>query len=145
MTITAEAAGVLATILPIGLLLIGFEVRSVPSLLATTRAGTVTLWVLGALLVLALALGFFAEYLLVLSVMADAALPPTASSVVAWGFALVGQASFLLLLATLSEKLGISRRIGRRVNDRVYSSERRRARRVQYVDEHHPGWRDATD
>lgn len=145
MTISVESAGVLATILPIGLLIIGFEVRSVPSLLATSRTGTVFLWIGGALLVAALWLGFEAEKRLVMAVMTDTAIPAASSGWVVWGFSLVGDAAFLLLSLVLATKLGILQRIGRRANERVYGSERRRARLVRYVDKHHPGWRDATD
>lgn len=45
--ITSEGAGVVAQIIPLGLLIIGFEIRIVPKVIATGRAGSVLIWIQG--------------------------------------------------------------------------------------------------
>lgn len=143
MNIDIASVGVLATIMPIGLLVIGFEIRSVPSLVATGRGGTVLLWWLGTVLVLALFGGFFAEYRMILALLGGYSLGGLDVVLLRWSFALVGSASFLLLLASLGTKLGLDEKLGRRSNARTLKSPRRLARRMKYVEQHHPNWRDS--
>ena len=138
MTISNEAAVTLAQIIPVGLLIVGIEIRIVPRLVATGRAGTVMLWILGAGLVSALSLGFLAEYLLVRAIIEGTSLSTFSTVVANVGLGLLGWASFLLLFASLGEVLGLTDRIGRRARDKTASSPRRLSRQMRYIEDHHP-------
>lgn len=132
----------LATLIPIGLLLIGFEIRSVPTIVSTGTVGLVMLWISGAALVVALYAGFAAERILVIAVVTDTEVSVADTGWVVWGLYLLWYCVFVLLFLTLTERLGILRLIGKRANNRVYASERRLARRMQHIEKHHPGWRE---
>lgn len=143
MIIELDQIGVLATIMPVALLLVGFEVRSFPGLVATGRSGTISLWVLGAFVVAALAAGFLAEYRMVLALLDGVAVAGVDVHLVRIGFALVGMVSFWLLAGTLLFKLGVLQRLGTRARSRVEGSPRRLYRQVEYVEKHHPNWRES--
>ncbi len=143
MDIALSEVGVLSTIMPIGLLILGFEVRSMPSMVATGRSGTFSLWLLGRFLLLALVTGFFAEYRMVLALLASTDVVGFDVVIVRTGFFLVGMTSFWLLAGSLAHKLGLLERLGRRSARRTMSSPRRLARQIEYVEKHHPNWRDA--
>jgi hypothetical protein len=143
--ITAEGAGVIATIIPIGLLILGFEIQRAPELVATDRIGTFGLWLIGAVLLLGLVLGFVAEWALVQAVAAGECVTGIGAVLVWSSLWFVGAGSFLLLLGSLSERLGIMERMGRKARARITASERRLARSIAYVEKHHPSARRSED
>lgn len=136
--ISVETAGVIAAIIPVGLLILGVEIRGVESVVATSRAGTVTLWLLGAIFVLGLLLGFYSEYLLIRALLQDAPLGVFDTVVVHLGLYFLGFGSFLLLSYSMTMKLGIIERMGRRSHKQTLASPRRMWKKVDYVDKHHP-------
>lgn len=143
--ITAEGAGVIATIIPIGLLIIGFEIQRVPQFVATDWMGTAVLWITGLALLSALVLGFLAEATLIRAVAAGTCVTGFAAEVVWTALTFLGTGSFLLLLGSLADRLGILERVGRRANARTRRSPRRLARAVAYVEKHHPTSRSDSD
>lgn len=136
--ITAEGAGVIATVIPIGLIIIGFEIQRVPQFVATAMSATITLWVTGALLILGLILGFWSESLLLQAVAVQAPVPEVFVPVIWLALWLLAMGSFLLLLASLADRLGLLARLGRRAREATERSPRRLARQVRYVEKHHP-------
>lgn len=142
--ITAEGAGVIATIIPIGLLILGFEIQRAPALVATGWGGTVGLWIIGSILVLGLLLGFWAEWQLVRAVAANECVTGFAAGTIWTALWFVGAGSLVLLMGSLSHRLGIIERLGRRARTRVTNSPRRLARSIAYVEKHHPNWRDSS-
>lgn len=136
--ITAEGAGIIATIIPIGLLILGFEIQRSPELVATGKVGTVTLWTMGAVLVLGLVLGFVAEWMLVKAVAVSDGVTGFGAILVWTSLWFVGVGSFLLLLGSLAQRLGLIERVGRPARRRVVASPRRLARSIAYVEKHHP-------
>jgi|GEM_PF-4006621 hypothetical protein len=141
MSIAVDEVGVLATIMPVALLLVGFEVRAFPSLVATDKIGTVMLWCLGGLMTLALAMGFLAEWRMVQALLDGVGLTGGDVVLVRVGFWLIGMVSFWLLAGTLLFKLGVLQRLGGRAWQRTKTSPRRLSRQIDYVDKHHPNWR----
>lgn len=138
MGISVDAAGVLATIIPIGLLILGVEIRGVEPVVATARVATVALWLLGAVLLGGLVIGFVAEYILVGTLLSGEPVTPLGGLVVYVGLSLIGTGSFWLLLYSLASTLGIVERLGRRAAAGTMASPRRVARQVAYVRKHHP-------
>lgn len=145
MTISLTEVGVLATIMPIGLLIIGFEVRSIPPFVATGRSGTFLLWYTGAALMLSMGLGFWAETVLVSALIGGRDVSGFDVTIVQLGFWLVGMLSFLLLIGSLSFALGIPDRLARRALARTAKSPRRMAQQIAYVEKHHPSAGPADD
>ncbi|MEI3867790.1 hypothetical protein V6S02_11950 [Microbacterium sp. CCNWLW134] len=136
--ITATGAGVVATIIPIGLAIIGFEIRNVPKPYATHWMGAATIWVTGVILFAALLVGFFAEWLLILSATSGEDLGGFSAVVVWIALWLIGWGSFLLLLGSLMDHAGLLERIGRGARERTDRSPRRAARRDAYLQTHYP-------
>lgn len=135
--ITAEGAGIIATIIPIGLLIIGFEIRNVEPIYAASRSGTVMLWLLGALLLVSLWTGFSAEARLITAVAADEDIEGPSATLVWVALNLVGGMAFLVLAYSLTEKLGILDMVSRRAQRRLARSPRRLARTLDYIRAHH--------
>lgn len=137
--ITAEGAGVIATIIPIGLLIVGFEIQRVPKMVATGRSGTLGLWLLGAVFMLAVLMGFFAEWLLLESVAAWSEVEGPRATMVWVALWFIGLASLILLLASLADALGILDRLANRAMRRAARSPRRHFRQLSHAEEHHRG------
>lgn len=139
--ITADGAGIIATIIPIGLLVLGFEIQRVPTMVATDRVGTFALWCLGVIFLLGLGLGFVAEWILIRAVASWIPVGEIESVVVWAGLWFLGSGSFILLLTSMSERLGLIDMIGRKARARTTSSPRRWARQITYIEKHHPSVR----
>lgn len=140
--ITADGAGVIATIIPIALLIIGFEIQRVPQFVATHWFGTATLWSTGIALFTALLLGFFAEASLIRAVAAGDSITGFAADFVWVALYFLAAGSLLLLVGSLADRLGVLERLGRRAQSRASRSPRRAARAAAYIEEHHPSPRE---
>lgn len=139
--ITADGAGVIATIIPIALLIIGFEIQRVPQFVAADRIGTAVLWATGLALFGALVLGFLAEATLIRAVAAGKGITGFAAEFIWTALYLLAAGSFLLLMGSLADRLGVLDRVARRAQARSERSPRRAARKVAYIEEHHPSAR----
>ncbi|KAA9133721.1 hypothetical protein [Microbacterium caowuchunii] len=139
--ISIDGAALIATIIPIALLVVGLEIQRVPTMYATGRGGTVGLWIVGAILVLGLVLGFLAEYLCIAAVATGAPLNVVDSRIVWAGLYFLGLGAGFLLAASLLDRLGLLERLGTKAHRRRAASPRRTARMLEYVDTHHPSSR----
>lgn len=135
--ITAEGAGIIATIIPIALLIIGLEIRNVEPIYAASRSGTVFLWLLGVLLLASLWTGFSAEARLITAIAADEDIEESSAIFIWVALNLVGGMAFLVLAYSLTEKLGILDMVSRRAQSRLERSPRRLARTLDYIRAHH--------
>lgn len=135
--ISAEGAGVIATVIPIGLLIVGLEIQRVPGMLATGKAGSFLLWLFGALMITSLGSGFLAEVSLIVAVAAWEPLVGAHAVIVWTALALLGISAWILLLTSLADRLGLLEALGRRARERVNASPRRKSRQDEYIRTHH--------
>lgn len=143
--ISMDGAALIATVIPVALLVVGFEIQRAPTLYGATRGGTVGLWVIGVILVLGLTLGFVAERHCLVAVATHTPLN-VVESVVTWlALYLLGIGAFLLLMASLLDRLGVLDKLGERHSRRVTASPRRWERQRTYIRDHHPSARDLED
>lgn len=138
--ISLDGAALIATVIPVAMLVVGFEIQRAPVIYATGRAGMAMLWVLGFVLAGGLFLGFWAEWYCITAVAASE--PPSAvNSVIVWcALYLLGVGAMLLMLGSLLSKLGVLDKMSGR--SEKWKSPRRAARMLKYIDEHHPSSRE---
>lgn len=142
MTLTVEGVSLIATVIPIALLVIGFEINRTPEILAVAREGSRALLVLGILHMAALLLGLLAESVCVISVATGAPLKAWEVVVVAIACQLLLMSAGVLLFLSLANRIGYLDWIARKATTRRQASPRRKARADSYLDEHHPNWRE---
>lgn len=105
--ITAEGAGVLATIIPIGLLIVGFEVRSASVSNDSDALSVVSRWYLTILFGLGLLLGFAAEGILVVAVASSSSVEGLQAATVWAGLIVLGSGSFALMGSSIVSSVGL--------------------------------------
>lgn len=137
-----DGAGLIATIIPIALLVISFEIHRAPTIYGATVGGTVALWFLGAVFVAGVGLGLWVELLLIRSVATQSPLTAVESSVVWIALYLLGYGAGMLMMGSLLERLGVLDRVSTWAGRRTMSSPRRLHRKVDYIRRHHPSARD---
>ncbi len=103
--ITAEGAGVIATIIPIGLLIVGFEVRGATLPTSKDRISVIGRWYLSALFGIGLLLGFVAEAILVTAVSSSSGVDGFEVVFVWAGLFALACGSFALMGASLLENI----------------------------------------
>jgi hypothetical protein len=130
--ISQEAAALLATLYPVGLLIIGIEVRQTPRLIATAVSGRILLFALGASLLLAVVLGMSAVARCVEAVASSVDLSGGDAALVAVAGWLIYAAVGVLFVLNLLDHLGFM--------DWSYArlSPKRRAAMAEYLDKHPP-------
>lgn len=128
----------IATVYPLGLLVIGFEIRQVPRVVATHPSGTILLWALGIVLVTGLVTGIISVDRCVRSVATGVPLNEPEVVLIAVAGNSLYSGVFLLLMASLLDRLGVLKALGRRAIQRTAASERRTARTLHYIKTHHP-------
>lgn len=130
--ISHEAAGLLATLYPVGLLIIGIEVRQTPRLVATALSGRILLLVGGAWLLAAILAGMSAVARCVNAVASGVELTGGDAIMVAVAGWLIYIAVAALFVLNLFDHLGFM--------DWAYArhSPRRRAAMADYLEKHPP-------
>lgn len=139
--ISTDGAALIAQVIPVALLVVGFEIQRAPTLYATGRMGTVGLWVIGGILVISLGLGFIAEKLCLEAVASSKPLNELESAIVWVALNALGYGAFLLLLGSLLTRLGVLERIAERAGRKRRASPRRQSRMLTYIEDHHPSSR----
>jgi hypothetical protein len=137
--INVETAALIAQVYPVGLVIVGLEIRNAPTLYAAKKPGWWILVILSVILIVGLAGGCWSVLTAVQAVSNNEPITGWAAFVVDRSGHALWMGSTILLLGILADRLGLLERMSAKAAARTAGSPRQTRRMVEFVEAHHPG------